>query len=59
MLEERKNKIVDVISQGRMDLLLDIEQVRAGEAFSTVFTFEEDSWKRFTALSLGHPNTSP
>lgn len=63
MVEERKKSrnvwIAGVIPQGRVFLLLSLEQVRAGEAFSTMFTFEENDWKRFTGLSLGHPNTSP
>lgn len=59
MVEERKNGIVGVMKQGAMFLLLGIEQVRTGEAFSAMFTFEDNGWKRFIALSLGHPNTSP
>lgn len=59
MVEKRKNWAVGGVRQGGMFLLLGIEQVWAGKAFSTMFTFEENSSKRFTGLSLGHPNTPP
>jgi len=42
-----------------MFLLLGTEEVRAGEAFSTVFTFEENGRKRFPGLCLGYRKNFP
>lgn len=41
-----------------MFVLVSLEQVRAGEAYSMVFTFETNDWKRFAGLCLGHQKHS-
>lgn len=41
-----------------MFVLVSLEQVRAGEAYGMVFTFETNDWKRFAGLCLGHQKHS-